>query len=387
MEEGSHQDKGKPRAHDTSYEMSPRIIRSTSPPATTTPPIASSSSHPDSLDQEPFLSPSFSLFSKHRPIDIEQGLYQVDKGKSRADDTSHKMPSQAIKSTSPPPVASSSSHESHPIQCAQPEVEELKFFMEGNKIRTTRWRVLNTYFLLIVGTAKSVSAYRNASTAATSLDLVIGIFWALISYWFSLFETEHPSIIPWLFKPIVLDMWKTVAPILFPSSFYLCLSLSVHVILFLDRLSTHLDGRGFPGLFPVFLMIFMLVYIGGPLAAVHFIPIWYPIWYSKLCFIIKLGFNSSDWEVTPMEPISLITSSVASFLIFTITFIGGSIVWIVHQPEAKESPDFMFFIVLAAGGLSLLLTYLVIGFGRTCIRLAKSLIYNETRSSPSCKID
>ena len=91
------------------------------------------------------------------------------------------MPSQPTISTSSPlPVASSSSHQGHPIQRAQPEVEESEFFLPGNMIRTTRWRVLNTLFLLVVGTAKSVSAYRNVSTAANSLDLVIGIFWALM---------------------------------------------------------------------------------------------------------------------------------------------------------------------------------------------------------------
>lgn len=44
----------------------------------------------------------------------------------------------------------------------------------------TRWRLINSLFLLTVGTAKSISAYRNASAAANSLDLVIGILWALM---------------------------------------------------------------------------------------------------------------------------------------------------------------------------------------------------------------
>ena len=60
--------------------MSSRIIRSTTPPATISPPLASSSSHPDNLDQKPSPGFTLSLLSKHKPIDIEQGRHQDDKG-------------------------------------------------------------------------------------------------------------------------------------------------------------------------------------------------------------------------------------------------------------------------------------------------------------------
>ena len=41
------------------------------------------------------------------------------------------------------------------------------------------------------------------------------------SYWLSIFEAENPNMMPWLFKPAELDRWKTVSPVLLPSSVYL----------------------------------------------------------------------------------------------------------------------------------------------------------------------
>ena len=96
------------------------------------------------------------------------------------------------------PVVSSSSQQDDLIQSTQPAAELMTnsnasqssptatrsisppptalFIMFGR----TRWRLLNGLFLLTVGTAKSVSAYQNASTASNSLDWVIGIVWALM---------------------------------------------------------------------------------------------------------------------------------------------------------------------------------------------------------------
>ncbi|KAF8155997.1 hypothetical protein B0H34DRAFT_851163 [Crassisporium funariophilum] len=71
---------------------------------------------------------------------------------------------------------------------------------QGLPIKVTTWRMLNTAFLLAVGTAKAASAYRGETTVPNTLDWVIGVIWALISYWFSILENEAPTAIPWLLE-------------------------------------------------------------------------------------------------------------------------------------------------------------------------------------------
>jgi hypothetical protein len=93
------------------------------------------------------------------------------------------------------PVVSSSSQQDDLIQSTQPVTEFMTSSNASQSSRTvsrsisttlfmmfgrTRWRLLNSLFVLAVATAKSVSAYQNASTAANSLDLVIGLVWALM---------------------------------------------------------------------------------------------------------------------------------------------------------------------------------------------------------------
>jgi hypothetical protein len=87
-----------------------------------------------------------------------------------------------------------------------------------NNVKLTPWRVLNTAFLLGVGIAKATLTYRGYTTGPTTLDWILGIFWALTytpklwlniwisnilldrSYWLSILETEYPNICPWLFN-------------------------------------------------------------------------------------------------------------------------------------------------------------------------------------------
>ena len=110
-------------------------------------------------------------------------------------DTPDEASSPVIRSTSPPPIVpgqpiASSSFcrlEDIPTQNAQPPVEASNVYVQLlnrilnrmeirlGTVRTTRWRVINIYFLLVAGMAKSISAYQNASAPANSLDLVIGI--------------------------------------------------------------------------------------------------------------------------------------------------------------------------------------------------------------------
>ena len=130
------------------------------------------------------------IYSKSRATD--SSVFQP----ISSSDIPYETSSVVISSTSLPPItlgqpiASSSSRrlEDIPTQNAQPPVEAFsdhpqllnRVEIQLRTIRTTRWRVINTYFLLIAGTAKSISAYKNASTPANSLDLVIGIVWGLM---------------------------------------------------------------------------------------------------------------------------------------------------------------------------------------------------------------
>ena len=95
-----------------------------------------------------------------------------------ASSSSHQDNLQVTQSTQPVTefITSSNASESLPTATRSISPPTALYIMFGR----TRWCLLNSLFLLAVGTAKSVSAYQNASTAVNSLDLVIGIVWALM---------------------------------------------------------------------------------------------------------------------------------------------------------------------------------------------------------------
>ncbi|KAJ7327604.1 hypothetical protein DFH08DRAFT_1026731 [Mycena albidolilacea] len=67
------------------------------------------------------------------------------------------------------------------------------------RVKITAWRILNTSVLLVLGTYKAVATYLGETAAPTNLDWMIGVVWALVSYWVSIVEQEAPSIAPWFF--------------------------------------------------------------------------------------------------------------------------------------------------------------------------------------------
>ncbi|KAF9464327.1 hypothetical protein BDZ94DRAFT_1308108 [Collybia nuda] len=64
----------------------------------------------------------------------------------------------------------------------------------------TRWRLLNSLVIITFGMWKAISAYLGYSTLPTTIDWILGVMWALISYWASLLESEHPTIGKWLMQ-------------------------------------------------------------------------------------------------------------------------------------------------------------------------------------------
>ncbi|KAJ7017240.1 hypothetical protein C8F04DRAFT_1230613 [Mycena alexandri] len=54
----------------------------------------------------------------------------------------------------------------------------------------TAWRLLNTAMLLALGIYKAVSTYRGETTTSTTLDWILGVVWATISYWAGILEEE-----------------------------------------------------------------------------------------------------------------------------------------------------------------------------------------------------
>ncbi|KAF7366754.1 hypothetical protein MSAN_00933600 [Mycena sanguinolenta] len=58
----------------------------------------------------------------------------------------------------------------------------------GPMIKVTIWRLLNTIVVLGLGIYKAVAAYLGQQTTPTTLDWVIGVFWAVIGYWVSFLE-------------------------------------------------------------------------------------------------------------------------------------------------------------------------------------------------------
>ncbi|KAJ7072785.1 hypothetical protein C8F01DRAFT_1105212 [Mycena amicta] len=74
-------------------------------------------------------------------------------------------------------------------------------------VRVTGWRLLNTVTLLGLGIYKAMATYRGQASTPTTLDWVIGVVWATISYWAGFIETENPTRAAWLFQD---DWWPVM---------------------------------------------------------------------------------------------------------------------------------------------------------------------------------
>ncbi|KAJ7121575.1 hypothetical protein C8R44DRAFT_876964 [Mycena epipterygia] len=84
-------------------------------------------------------------------------------------------------------------------------------FVSRAVVKITAWRILNTVVLLTLGIYKAVTTYLGQAPAST-LDWIIGVVWALISYWASLVEQENPTIAPWFFdEDLSSDLHTVVA--------------------------------------------------------------------------------------------------------------------------------------------------------------------------------
>ncbi|KAJ7032864.1 hypothetical protein C8F04DRAFT_1106018 [Mycena alexandri] len=68
------------------------------------------------------------------------------------------------------------------------------------EVEITLWRLINTAILLVLGIWKAAATYRGQSTAPATLDWIVGVLWALISYWVGIIEQENPECALWLFE-------------------------------------------------------------------------------------------------------------------------------------------------------------------------------------------
>ncbi|KAJ7847598.1 hypothetical protein B0H14DRAFT_3867431 [Mycena olivaceomarginata] len=89
----------------------------------------------------------------------------------------------------------------------QPEFLSPPITSPRRGVQVTRWRMLNTLFIASFGLYKSVLTYQGDSTTPTTLDWLLGVFWATVSYWVGLLEAEDPALATWLFEE---DVWPTV---------------------------------------------------------------------------------------------------------------------------------------------------------------------------------
>jgi hypothetical protein len=108
----------------------------------------------------------------------------------------------------------------------QPASKSLPITFPPRGVRVTRWRMLNTLFIASFGVYKSVLTYQGEMTAPTTLDWLLGVFWATVcvflaprrlgllelklsfrSYWVGLVEAEDPALATWLFEE---DVWPTL---------------------------------------------------------------------------------------------------------------------------------------------------------------------------------
>ncbi|KAJ7743626.1 hypothetical protein B0H16DRAFT_1561134 [Mycena metata] len=81
-----------------------------------------------------------------------------------------------------------------------PESDTTSLTPKEPKVKVTLWRLLNTAILLMLGIWKAAATYKGQITAPTTLDWIIGVLWALISYWLGIIEQENPACVPWLFE-------------------------------------------------------------------------------------------------------------------------------------------------------------------------------------------
>jgi len=68
------------------------------------------------------------------------------------------------------------------------ELQAESFEVTGHRptVKMTIWRLLNTLFILCVGTSKTISAFRGQPVAPDILDWTIGVIWALMYVQFSI---------------------------------------------------------------------------------------------------------------------------------------------------------------------------------------------------------
>jgi len=67
-------------------------------------------------------------------------------------------------------------------------------------VKITPWRLLNTVFVLWVGIGKAVSMHQGQSIVPSTLEWIMGVIWASISYWLYLIGTQHPNTLSWFFQ-------------------------------------------------------------------------------------------------------------------------------------------------------------------------------------------
>ncbi|TEB21508.1 hypothetical protein FA13DRAFT_98804 [Coprinellus micaceus] len=80
-------------------------------------------------------------------------------------------------------------------------------------VKVTVWRIINSLVLLTFGATKAVMVSRG-NPVADSFDMVVGLVWALISFWCGLIEEESPSIAPWLFQADITEFVLSVLALL-----------------------------------------------------------------------------------------------------------------------------------------------------------------------------
>ncbi|KAF7351830.1 hypothetical protein MVEN_01144100 [Mycena venus] len=72
----------------------------------------------------------------------------------------------------------------------------------GQKQHTaiTPWRLLDSALILGLGGYKTLTTYQGQTTGPTTADWIVGVVWALISYWVSFFEDPTASHSSWFFS-------------------------------------------------------------------------------------------------------------------------------------------------------------------------------------------
>ncbi|KAF8156036.1 hypothetical protein B0H34DRAFT_715884 [Crassisporium funariophilum] len=183
-------------------------------------------------------------------------------------------------------------------------------------VKITTWRLLNTVFLLAVGTAKAASAYRGDATVVNTLDWIIGVIWALVSYWFSILENESPNSIPWLLEYDIYEEGAIRVVIGYPLVFFLLIivvsTISTVAMISVADLQEHAKGKtdtsgGYSTSFDIALMIgaaflgLLVLIVGGIIVLVGL-----PFLFKQIVGLLWLPrmkrqlFLRSDWDVKDM---------------------------------------------------------------------------------------